>query len=263
MTPVDAQPPAFRRTLLDALERWGDFVAFSIRALKGITRLPGEASEWVRQLDALGARSVVLVAVAGAATGVVLSLQTRASLSRLGAEGLLPAIIVYSLVKESGPVITALVVSGQAGARIGAELGAMKVTEQIDAMEASGADAFEYLAATRVYACILALPLLTLIADASGIFAGWVAATLSHPISLRLFLHRGLHDAGFGDFFPSTLKTMVFGWIIGTISCYQGMRATGGTEGVGRASTHSVVLSSLSIIVADVILVRLILVFFR
>ena len=170
--------------------------------------------------------------------------------------------IVFSIIKESGPIITALVVSGRAAAGIGAELGAMKVTEQIDAIEVSAVNPYKFLVATRVLACILMLPLLTLVTDFCGIFMGWVTNTLAEPISLRLFLTNGFQNATFNDFLPSTLKTMVFGLIIGLVACFQGMRAQGGTEGVEHAATTSVVLSSLLIILADVLLVRLILVFF-
>ena len=156
-------------------------------------------------------------------------------------------------------MITALVVSGRVGAAIGAQLGSMRVTEQIDAMEASAVDPFQYLAATRILGCMLMLPLLTLASNFCGIFMGWVATTLAEPISLRLFFENGFKDSLFSDFIPPTLKTMVFGLIIGTVSCFQGMRTRGGTEGVGRAATSSVVLSSLFIILADVLLVRLIL----
>ena len=149
----------------------------STRLLKAALTPPYEWRELLRQCDAVGAQSLPLVALAGAATGVVLSLQTRDSLVRFGAKSYLPAIIVFSLIKESGPVITGLVVSGRAGAGIGAELGSMKVTEQIDAMEASAVDPYKYLAATRVLACILMLPLLTLAANFCGILMGWLANT--------------------------------------------------------------------------------------
>jgi phospholipid/cholesterol/gamma-HCH transport system permease protein len=145
------------------------------------------------------------------------------------------------------------------GAGIGAELGSMKVTDQIDAMEVSAVDPFKYLAATRVAACILMLPLLTLAADFCGIVMGWVAATLAQPISPRLFFENGFKDVTFHDFLPPTLKTAVYGSIIGFIGCFQGMTVKGGTEGVGRAATSAVVLF---IILADVVLVRLIMVFF-
>jgi phospholipid/cholesterol/gamma-HCH transport system permease protein len=155
-------------------------------------------------------------------------------------------------------VITALIVSGRVGAGIGAELGSMKVTEQVDAMEASAVDSYKYLVATRILACILMLPLLTLASEFCGIVMGWVAQTLAEPISLQLFLTNGFKNVMFSDFIPATLKTAVFGFIIGTVACFQGIRTTRGTEGVGRSATSSVVLSSLFVILADVILVRLI-----
>lgn len=213
-------------------------------------------------MDAIGAQSLPLVALAGAATGVVLSLQTRDSLIRFGAKSLLPAVIVFSLLKETGPIITGLVLSGRVGAGIGAELGSMKVTEQIDAIEASAVNPYKFLAATRVLACIAMLPLLTVAADFCGIVTGWIASTLAQPVSFRLFLHDGFKSVRFSDFLPPTLKTAVFGAIIGVVSSFQGMRARGGTEGVGRAATSSVVLSSLFLILADVVMVRLILVLF-
>jgi phospholipid/cholesterol/gamma-HCH transport system permease protein len=243
-------------------EWFGELGLFCGRVVKATFAAPWEIREFIRQLDAVGSKSGPLVALAGAATGVVLSLQTHDSLARFGAKALLPSVIVFSLIKESGPVITALIVSGRVGAGIGAELGSMRVTEQIDAMEVSAVNPYKYLASTRVLACILMLPLLTLIADASGVLMGWVSTTLSDPISLQLFLHSGLKNASMSDFLPPTFKTMFFGLIIGMVSCFQGMRTRGGTAGVGRSATSSVVLSSLFVIVADVMLVRLIQVFF-
>jgi phospholipid/cholesterol/gamma-HCH transport system permease protein len=243
-----------RDLILRVVRRPGYFFG---RTAKSVFARPFEFREFVRQLDAIGSKSLPLVALAGAATGVVLSLQTRDSLTRFGAKSLLPEVIVFSLIRESGPVITGLVVSGRAGAGIGAELGSMRVTEQIDAMEASAVNPYKFLASTRVLACILMLPLLTLAADFFGILMGWIATTLADPMSLQLFLHNGFKEVGFDDFLPPTLKTAVFGLIIGAVSCFQG-----GTEGVGRAATSSVVLSSLFLILADVVLVRFLLVFF-
>ena len=138
----------------------------------------------------------------------------------------------------------------------------MKVSEQIDAMEASAVDPYKYLASTRVVACILMLPLLTLAADFCGFIMGWLANTLTQPISFRLFLENGFKNVLFSDFIPPTIKTAIFGLIIGVVSCFQGMRTKGGTEGVGRSATSSVVLSSLFVILADVLLVKLILVIY-
>lgn len=243
-------------------EWFGDLGMFCGRLARPFFLPPYERPEFARQFDELGSKSLPLAAIAGAATGVVLSLSTRDSLIRFGAKSLLPAVIVISIIKESGPIITALVVSGRAAAGIGAELGAMKVTEQIDAIEVSAVDPFKYLVATRVLACILMLPLLTLATDFCGIVMGWITNTLAEPISLRLFLENGFKNVTFNDFLPPTLKTMVFGLIIGLVSCFQGMRTEGGTRGVEHAATTSVVLSSVLIILADVVLVRLILVFF-
>jgi phospholipid/cholesterol/gamma-HCH transport system permease protein len=242
------------------LEWFGELGLFCARLVKAAVSPPYELREFFRQCDFIGAKSLPLVALAGAATGVVLSLETRDSLVQFGAKSLLPAVIVFSIVKESGPVITGLIVSGRAGAGIGAQLGSMKVTEQIDAMEASAVDPYKYLAATRVLACMAMLPFLTLAANCCGILMGWVTDTISEPISLRLFLENGFKDVAFSDYIPPILKTAVFGFIIGLVACFQGMRTTGGTEGVGRSTTSSVVLSSLFVILADVVLVRIMLI---
>ena len=251
-----------RDLVVQFFEWFGNLSIFCARWIWAAFAPPYELREFVRQFDELGSKSLPLVAIAGAATGIVLTLSTRDSLIRFGAKSLLPAVVVFSIVKESGPIITALVVSGRAAAGIGAELGAMKVTEQIDAMEASAVNPYKFLVATRVLACMLMLPILTLVSDFCGILMGWVANTAAEPISLQLFIHNGFKVVTFNDFLPATLKTVVFGLIIGVISCFQGMRASGGTEGVERAATNSVVLASLFIILADVLLVRLILVFF-
>jgi phospholipid/cholesterol/gamma-HCH transport system permease protein len=252
----------FPASLISFFEWFGELGFYCLELIRAIFLPPYEGKELLRQLDKFGAKSLPLVAFAGAATGVVLSLETHDSLVRFGAKSLLPALLVVSILKESGPIITGLIVSGRVAAGIGAELGAMKVTEQIDAMEASAVNPYKFLAATRILACALMLPLLTLMADLCGIFFGWVTNTLTQPISFQLFIENGFKNVTFNDFLPSTFKTVIFGLIIGLISCFQGMRARGGTEGVERAATSSVVLASLSIILADVLLVRLIQVLF-
>jgi phospholipid/cholesterol/gamma-HCH transport system permease protein len=254
--------PAAKAAFIEFFEWFGELAIFCGRLVRATLAPPYEGRELLRQLEAIGPKSLTIVALAGAATGAVMSLQTRDSLIRLGARAWLPAIVVFSLIRETGPVITGLVVSGRVGAGIGAELGSMKVTEQIDAMEASAVNPYKFLAGTRVLACILMLPLLTLAADFCGIMAGWISQTLMDPISLRMYLTNGFKSMTFSDFFPPTLKTAVFGLIIGVVSSFQGMRARGGTEGVGRAATSSVVICSLFVILADLLLVRLILVFF-
>ncbi len=250
-------------SIVKFFEWFGNLGMFCSRLVRSALTPPYEVREFVHQIDELGSKSLPLVALAGSATGVVLALSTRDSLIRFGAKSFLPAVIVFSIIKESGPIITALVVSGRAAAGIGSELGAMRVTEQIDAMEASGVNPYRFLAATRVFACMLVLPLLTLVSDFCGIVMGWVANATAEPISLQLFIHDGFKNVTFSDFLPPTLKTIIFGLLIGVVASFQGMHATGGTEGVERAATSSVVLASLFIILADVLLVHLILVFFR
>src|SRR5437870_7099911 len=198
-------------------------------------------------MDEIGTKSLPLVVLSAAAIGVVLSLHPRDTLILFGATSLLPSLIILSIIRETGPIITALVVCGRVGAGIGAELGSMKVSDQIDAMEVSAVDPYKYLVATRVVACALMLPLLTLAADFCGIVMGWLANRLVEPISFHRFLASGLAHVTFDDFLPPTFKTIVFGTIIGVVGCFQGMNAKGGTQGVGRAATSAVVLSSLFI----------------
>src|ERR1700674_287857 len=244
------------------LEWFGDLGLFAWQVVRAAVRRPFEGRELIRQLDEIGSRSLPLVALAGAAIGFVLALESRSSLARFGAKSMLPAALVYSIIHETGPVVTGLVVSGRVGAGIGAELGSMKVTEQIDAMEASGVNPYKFLAFTRIVACILMLPLLTLAADFCGVLFGWVADTLVEPVSFHRFINQGFVSASFRDFLAPTFRSAVFGLIIGMIGCFQGMRTQGGTAGVGLSATSSVVLSSLFVILADVILVKFILVFF-
>jgi phospholipid/cholesterol/gamma-HCH transport system permease protein len=253
---------AFKGPLTEFFEWFGHLGIFSWRVLRAAVTPPFEFRELFRQLDEIGSKSLPLVALAGAATGVVLSLEARYSLTRFGAKSLLPAAIVFSVIHETGPIITGLVVSGRVGAGIGAELASMKVTEQIDAVEASAVNPYRLLAATRILACILMLPLLTLVGDACGLLMGWVAQALVEPLSLHQFIASGFKGASFNDFLPPTFKTAVFGLIIGLIACFQGMRTQGGAAGVGRAATSSVVLSSLFVILADVVLVKLIILLF-
>jgi phospholipid/cholesterol/gamma-HCH transport system permease protein len=248
---------------INSLFEWfGGVGVFSWQVLRAAVTPPYEWRELIRQLDEVGSKSLPLVAMAGAAIGVVLSMEARSSLTRFGAKALLPSAIVYSVVQEMGPIITSLVVSGRVGAGIGAELASMKVTEQIDAIEASALNPYRLLAATRILACILMLPLLTIAADACGVLMGWLTQTISDPISVRQFIDSGFRGATFNALLPPTFKTAVFGLIIGVIACFQGMKTQGGAAGVGRAATESVVLSSLFVILADVVLVKFILVFF-
>jgi phospholipid/cholesterol/gamma-HCH transport system permease protein len=236
----------------------GDLSLFAWRAARESVTPPFEFRETVRQLYELGLRSVPLIAMSGLAVGVVLSMHTRASLERFGAEAMIPAGLAIALVRETGPLTAGLLLSGRIGAGIGAELGAMRVTEQIDALEATAVDAFRYLVVTRVVACVIALPILTTLMNFAGMLGGFLAETIATGMSLDLYFTRAFTLIDLTDYVPATVKTMVFGFIIATISSYLGFNTASGTEGVGRASTRAVVLSSVAIIIANVVLVRLI-----
>jgi phospholipid/cholesterol/gamma-HCH transport system permease protein len=236
----------------------GDASLFAMRAARELFRPPYEFRESIRQLYELGLKSAPLIAVSGVAIGVVLSMHTRASLERFGAESMIPAGLAMALVRETGPLTAGLLLSGRLGAGIGAELGAMRVTEQIDALEASAVDSFHYLVVTRVIACVIALPILTTLMNFTGMLGGFLAETTATGMSLDLYFNRAFSLIDMTDYVPATLKTMVFGFIIATTSSYLGFTTDSGTEGVGRASTSSVVLSSILIILANVILVRII-----
>lgn len=248
---VDSAPVAFLATV-------GEVSVFAAKAAREVVLPPYEIRETIRQVYELGLRSAPLIGVSGLAVGVVLSMHTRASLERFGAESMIPSGLAIAMVRETGPLVAALLLSGRIGAGIGAELGAMRVTEQIDALEASAVDAFRYLVVTRVIACVIALPILTTLMNFAGMLGGFIAETAVTGMSLKLYFTRAFSLIEFSDYAPATLKTMVFGFIIASVSSYLGFTTDSGTEGVGRASTRAVVLSSILIIVTNVILVRII-----
>ena len=240
----------------------GAIAVFGSRAVVESVRPPYEPREILRHVYQFGYRSAPLILVAGFAIGIVLSMHTRASLERFGAEAMIPAGLAIALIRETGPLITGLLVSGRVGAGIGAELSAMKVTEQIDALEANAVDAFKYLAVTRVIALMIALPLLTIMMDFSGILGGYVAEAVVSGMSWQQYFERSFAYIGYSDIIPGTLKTIVFGYLIAVVSSYLGFTTSRGTEGVGEASTRSVVTASMLIILSDVILVKSIFFFY-
>jgi phospholipid/cholesterol/gamma-HCH transport system permease protein len=248
--------------ILSTLAWVGDVSLFGARALRDAFRPPFEFGEVVRHVYEFGWRSAPLIGAAGFAIGVVLSMHTRASLERFGAEAMIPAGLALALIKETGPLTCGLLMSGRVGAGIGAELGAMKVTEQIDALEAVAVDSFKFLAVTRILACVIAMPLLTTLLNFCGIVGGYIAEATISGMSWDLYFRRAFSLIAFADFIPATLKTAVFGLIIGTVACYLGFTTARGTEGVGQASTRSVVMASLLIIVSNVVLVKMSFFFF-
>lgn len=240
----------------------GEVGTFGFGAIREVFQPPYEVRETIRQVFEIGWRSGPLVIVSGFAFGVVLALQTRASMEAFGAQAMIPQAVSFGLFKDVGPLIAALLVAGRVGAGIGAELAGMRVTEQIDALEAEAVDSFKYLVVTRITACVIALPILTTLLNFSGLVGGMLSDVVSLHMSFRLFLNDAFGPMGWSDYVPPTVKTIVFGFIIGTLSCYLGYTATQGAAGIGRASTRSVVWSSVCVILADVILVKTILFWF-
>jgi phospholipid/cholesterol/gamma-HCH transport system permease protein len=248
--------------VLSTFEFVGAVATFGGRAVVDAFRAPYEPGEILRHLYQFGLRSAPLILTSGFAIGIVLSMHTRASLERFGAEAMIPAGLAIAMIRETGPLITGLLVSGRVGAGIGAEIGAMKVTEQIDALEANAVDAFKYLVVTRTVALMIAMPLLTIMMDFAGIFGGYVAEAAVSGMSWHLYFERAFSFITYADLITATLKTIIFGYLIAVVASYLGFTTSRGTEGVGEASTRSVVMASIMIILADVILVKIIFFFY-
>ena len=240
------------------LEWLGDLALFIGRTAKTAFSPPFEWNELLKQTYEIGNRSFALVGAAGFAIGVVLALQTRSTLARFRAESLLPSMIAIAVVRELGPVITGLMVAGRVGAGLAAELGSMRVTEQIDALEVSANDPFRYLVVPRVLATMIVMPVLTIYFDFLAMIGGYGATSLSADTTLRLYFDASMDIIEFVDVVPSVAKTVIFGLLIGAIGCYQGYSTKGGTAGVGRSATISVVLSSMAVIVSDVLIVKMV-----
>jgi phospholipid/cholesterol/gamma-HCH transport system permease protein len=240
----------------------GEVSSFGLKALVVAFWPPFEWEFFMTQIEEIGWRSLSLILAAGFALGVVLSMHTRVTLIQFGAEALIPSLQSAAFFNELGPLITALLVAGRVGAGIGAGIANMRVTEQIDALESLSVDSFKMLVVTRIVACIFILPMLTLFMDFASMAGGFLAEYFASHISLQLYLDRAFKTMEWANFIPPTLKTSVFGFIIGTVSGYFGYTTDEGSKGVQRAATNSVVLSSLLIILADVILVKAIFFFF-
>lgn len=216
-----------------------------------------EFREFLRQCFQIGNKSLALISVTGIIMGLVLTIQSRPVLASFGAVSMLPGMVAVSLLREMGPVITALICAGKIASGMGAELGSMKVTEQIDAMEVSSVNPIRFLVVTRVLAATLMVPLLTLYADGLGILGSWAGANIKGDVSFVLFFSQAFGDIDFIDFLPAVIKTFFFGTIIGLVGTYKGYNAGRGTESVGKAANSAVVLASLLILIVDVVAVQI------
>ena len=244
------------------LESAGDLILFAIASLRSGLKPPYEWRQLALQIAEIGWRSLPLVVASGFAIGVVTTLHTRSTLVQFGAEAMIPSLQSMSFFNELGPLVTGLLLAGRVGAGIGAELANMRVTEQIDAIETLSIDSVKFLVVPRIVACALAMPLLTTFADAAGLAGGYLAEVFRSHISAMLYLSEAFKSVEMANFIPPTLKTTVFGLLIGIVACFFGYTINEGSAGVRRAATTSVVVSSLLIILSDVILVQLIFFFF-
>lgn len=216
-----------------------------------------EFKEFLRQCFHIGYKTLPLISITGTIMGLVLTIQSRPVLVDFGAVTMLPGMVAVSLIREMGPVITALICAGKIGSGMGAELGSMKVTEQIDAMEVSSTNPMRFLIVTRVLAATLMVPLLILYADALGIMGSWAGANIKGDVNFVLFFSQAFSHVDFMDLFPAVIKSFFFGAVIGLVGCYKGYNAGRGTESVGVAANSAVVLSSLLVIIVDMIAVQI------
>jgi len=226
------------------------------RAARGLFRKPRYVPETITQMDSVGVGSLTIIILTGFFTGGVLTLQTYPTLQSFGAVSQLGYLVSISLVRELGPVLTALMVTGRVVSAISAELGSMVVSEQIDAMRALGTDPVRKLVAPRILALVITLPLLTLVADVVGIAGGWFVSTFLYGLPSTMFTNSVRDGITTDDIIGGIVKPLVFAFLMGTIACHKGLKTEGGTVGVGRATTSAVVMASIIVIIADFFLAK-------
>lgn len=235
----------------------GLIARFTARFFREVFKPQFEFSEFLRQCFYIGNKSFPLVAITAFIMGLVITMQSRPTLVEFGAQAWLPKMISVSLVREIAPVITALICAGKIGSGIGAELGSMKVTEQIDAMDVSGTNPYKFLVVTRVMATTLMIHILAILADGISLYGGYLGCNIHGLVSWDLFWNQVFDTLVFADIVPSILKTFFFGFIIGIIGCYQGFNSSKGTEGVGQSANSAVVISSLLVFIIDLLAVQI------
>jgi len=241
----------------------GDLSDFALRYFRELFSRPFEFGELLRQCYKIGNQSLLLVGVTGFILGLVFTLQSRPTLMEFGAESWMPSMVSISIVREIGPVITALICAGRVGSGIGAELGSMRVTEQIDAMEVSGTNPFKFLVVTRITAAILMLPLLIIFGDAIALLGSAMIENLKGGVSFQLYFNQVFDALRYSDILPATVKSFFFGFAIGLVGCYKGYYCEKGTVGVGQASNAAVVYASMLLFIIDFIAVFISDIFFE
>lgn len=244
------------QTLKAVLNEAGEVSRFTGRFFSQWFKPRYEISEFFHQCFIIGYKSLPLIGLTGFIMGLVLTMQLRPSMVDYGVESQLPAIVGIAIVREVGPVITALIFAGKIGSSIGAELGSMKVTEQIDAMEVSGTNPFKYLVVTRVLAATLMLPILVMLSDAISLYGSYLGVNIRGITSFNLFWTQVFDNLAFYDVLPAFVKSFFFGFTVGIIGCYKGYNSSKGTEGVGRSANSAVVVSSILIFIIDLLVVQ-------
>jgi phospholipid/cholesterol/gamma-HCH transport system permease protein len=236
-----------------------EFTLLSIKSISNLFRTPRYFQDTFQQMDAVGVSSTAIVLLTGFFTGGVLALQSSKSLQDFGAVNLTGQLVALSLIRELGPVLTALMIAGRVGSGIASELGSMVVTEQIDAMRALGTDPTKKLVTPRMVACTTMVPLLTVISDLFGLIGGWIVAFYALRLNTSLYWNTALRSLSYIDAMEGLIKPLVFGFIVGMIGSYFGLRTSGGTRGVGSSTTQAVVFASILVIISDFFLSKLIL----
>jgi phospholipid/cholesterol/gamma-HCH transport system permease protein len=239
------------------LEQLGGMVRLGWSTLRYAPRRPFERELWIEQLFQLGVRSLTITNITLLFTGMVLAIQTAYSLHAYGGESFVGDILALSVVRELGPVLTALMVAGRVGAGVTAELGSMAVTEQIDALRALAANPVRKLVVPRVGALVLMLPVLTILADTIALFGGLVMSVTEIGQTQTYYLNHVFAALSLRDVCSGLSKTFFFAFFIGIIACYNGINARGGADGVGKATTNTVVISSISVIISDFFLTKI------
>lgn len=247
---------SFEKGLIEFFIMIAGLWQFQIEFFKQVFVPPYEVEQIRKHMDILGMKTLPIVSVTGFIIGLVITMQMQPVMVRFGAEAFLPGSVGISIVRELGPVITALIFAGRVSSGIGAELGSMRVTEQIDAMEVSAVNPFKYLVVTRIFACTFILPILTIYVIFIALLGSYIAVVLVQNMTYSYYVDAVITSVEFGDAIPGILKTFVFGFIVGIVGTYKGYTATNGTEGVGKAATTAVVVSSLMILIFDMVLVK-------
>jgi phospholipid/cholesterol/gamma-HCH transport system permease protein len=260
--PPPEQPPShgvLSRSVMQGLLSFQNYAELTARTMASVFTPPHYIGDLLEQMDIVGVGSLPVVLITGFFIGAVMVLQTATQFARFGQTSLTGDAVSTALVRELGPTITGLLVAGRNSSGMASELGSMLVTEQVDAMRDMGTDPVRKLVAPRVFATILMLPLLVAMSDLIGLVGGFFVSLLTLHLNSVEFWHRAINTLDFSDLMQGLTKPLFFGFIIATVGCYKGLSVKGGTQGVGRATTQAVVISSVAIIATDVVLTRVML----